>query len=167
MNPCPCGYHDDPEKECKCTANEVFRYQKKISGPLLDRIDMQITLPRLSIEDLRKKGADSKGAEEIRAGVSRAREAQTKRFAARKGRKKIMTNAELSSKECDEVIALTSAAEKFVETIIGRSFVSPRGYYRILKTARTIADIEGSETVGDAHMQEAFSYRVRDAGVEK
>ena len=160
MNPCPCGYYEDPEKDCRCGAHEVFRYQKKVSGPLLDRVDIQINVPRVKIENLRKKNFDPKETEKIRKLVLRTRDVQLARFKDLK-KKNIFTNSELSSKECDEVINLDKSGEKFVETAFDKSFLSARGYYRVLKVARTIADLENSEKVTENHLAEAFSYKVK------
>ncbi len=160
MNPCPCGYFGDEEKECRCTANEVFRYQKKISGPLLDRIDIQIEVPRVKVEDLRKKNRDEKISEKIKNQVMKARQIQEKRFEKTKPR--IRTNAEMSSGQADEIIRLDSSAENFLKNVLEKSFVSARGYYRILKISQTIADLEEAEKVSANHLAEAFQYRVRE-----
>ncbi|MEK9170080.1 MAG: YifB family Mg chelatase-like AAA ATPase, partial [Patescibacteria group bacterium] len=160
MNPCPCGYYGDEEKECKCTAFEVSRYQKKISGPLLDRIDLQITVPRVKIDDLQNKNRDHKSADEMRKKIIKAREIQRKRFSDLKS--DILTNSEMSSKLCDEVIILDKETDQFLKDMFEKAFISARGYYRILKTARTIADLENSENVKLDHVAEAFQYRLRD-----
>ena len=158
MNPCPCGYWGDKEKECRCSANEVFRYQKKISGPLLDRIDIQITVPRMKIDELRKKPDGT--ADDLREQVSRARKIQSERF--NKAGINNLVNTEMSSKDCEKFIELTPEADKFLKNIFDKSLLSTRGYYRILKTARTIADLEGSEKTDANHIAEAFQLRVRE-----
>ena len=161
MNPCPCGYFGDPEKECRCSANEVFRYQKKLSGPLLDRIDIQIEVPRAKIEDLKSKNRGQDGlSEKLRIQVKKARLVQEKRF--NKTKPKIRLNSEMSSKQVDELINFDESAESFLKNILEKSFVSARGYYRILKIAQTIADLEESEKVKAEHLAEAFQYRVRE-----
>jgi magnesium chelatase family protein len=157
MNPCPCGYYGDIEKECRCSAYEVFRYQKKISGPLLDRIDIQINVPRTNFENLKGDRPTSGGL--LKDSVKRARAVQQRRFAKNP---KIMTNAELSSKDCDELISLTEGADKFLKEIFEKSLLSGRGYYRLLKTARTIADLEEKGVVEPNHIAEAFQLRVRE-----
>lgn len=159
MNPCPCGFHGDLEKECRCSAYEIIRYGKKISGPLLDRIDLQIKVPRVKIAELRGKKKGEKSSPEIRKKVERAREIQRRRFFA-SGRK-IQTNSEMSSKQAEELSKLNRGAEEFLKTL-DRARLSPRGYYRLLKTARTIADLEESEEVKPEHLAEAFSYRLRE-----
>ena len=164
MNPCPCGYFGDKEHECRCSANEVFKYEKRISGPLLDRIDLQILVPRVSVGELMEKRPKNNGSEtkKSREQIQRARDIQTKRFSGLKGQRKIFTNAEMSSKECEELIQLSSDSEIFLKKILEDNLVSARGYYRILKTARTIADLEASLEVKKENLAEAFSYRIRN-----
>lgn len=163
MNPCPCGYFGDTEKECRCTANEVFRYQKKISGPLLDRIDLQINVPRLPIEQLRQKNPPTDGerneTDAVREQIAASRALQQKRFEHL--RLPIFTNSEMSSEQCDKLIQLDDAAEKFLKNALENTYLSARGYYRVLKVARTIADLENSDDVKKEHLAEAFSYRIR------
>lgn len=156
MNPCPCGYYGDAEKECKCTAYDIIRYQKKISGPLLDRIDLQIKVGRIKIEELRDRGEAMPESDLIKKLVGRTREIQRKRFS---GISK--TNAETTSREIQAATRLDRDAEKFLETL-SRKHLSPRGYYRLLKVARTIADIEQKDGVNAEHLAEAFSYRLRE-----
>jgi len=160
MNPCPCGYFGDEQKECRCSANEVFRYQKKISGPLLDRIDIQIEVPRVKIDELRNKNRDTNISEKIKNQVLKARKIQGERF--NKIKPKLHVNSEMSSKQVDEFVNFDSSAENFLKNILEKSFVSARGYYRILKIARTIADLEESEKTSANHLAEAFQYRVRE-----
>lgn len=160
MNPCPCGYYGDPEKQCRCSSFEVFRYQKKISGPLLDRIDIQIDVPRVKIEDLRKKKVDYSETENMRHRIITARAIQKERL---KGK---FTNSEMTSKECDSLIQLHKSGEEFLKTILEKSLISARGYFRILKVARTIADLEQSEEVNGGHLAEAFGYRLKDSLAE-
>lgn len=157
MNPCPCGYFGDPEKECRCTANEVFRYHKKISGPLLDRIDIQLEVPRISIVELRERGNESGGETETR-NIQSARRIQRERF--KKNGFKIFTNAELSSRQADQVIGMENEAEIFLKETLERNFISARGYYRILKVARTIADLDDAPDIKTEHLAEAFQYRL-------
>ena len=115
MNPCPCGYFSDPEKECRCTANEVFRYQKKISGPLIDRIDIQIEVPRVKTEELMEKSFQDDGgeneSEEIKKLVLKARKIQKERFAG----KGIGLNSEMDSKTADELIILDKSEQEFLK----------------------------------------------------
>lgn len=157
MNPCPCGYYNDPEKECRCSAHEIFRYQKKISGPLLDRIDIQINVPRMKFENLRKPPEDSN---HFRLAVEGARAIQKERF--KNAGVKILTNSEMSSKECEGLVNLSKEADDFLKSIFDKSLLSARGYYRILKTARTIADLDEKEKIGPNHLAEAFQLRIRE-----
>lgn len=152
MNPCPCGYYGDNERECKCAAYEVIKYQKKISGPLLDRIDLQIKLGRVKIGELRE-GINSGETQAIKNAVERARAIQYARTNK--------TNSELTARETKNSIALDREAEQFIATL-EKSRISPRGYYRILKVSRTIADLEGADRVTAEYLAEAFSYRLRE-----
>lgn len=156
MNPCPCGYHGDDQKACTCTPYDVLRYQKKVSGPLLDRIDLQITVPRVSLDQLRSV-ADKPVSDE-RAQVAAARAIQEKRFSSRS----YMTNNEMSSKDVERFVGLSADADILLESVFKRSLISTRGYYRVLKVARTIADLGGREVVEKTDLAEAFSYRLRE-----
>lgn len=158
MNPCPCGYFEDPEKECRCSANEIFRYQKKISGPLLDRIDIQLEIPRLSAEVLRAlpKGSPD---DRFRVNIFRAREIQERRFLSHRPR--IWANSEMTSAQTDQYAYLDPNAEKLLKQKLEKTFVSPRSYYRTLKVARTIADLSASDTIREEHLAEAFQYRLK------
>ena len=158
MNPCPCGYYNDPDHTCRCSAYEVFRYQKKISGPLLDRIDIQITVPRIKLEHLRNIPY-STNTDEIRDHVLEARQIQKERF-AEKGLK-ILVNSEMSSKQCEELIKVSPEGDEFLKKIFDKSALSARSYYRMLKVARTIADLDLADIVDTPHLAEAFQYKIR------
>lgn len=158
MNPCPCGYYGDNQKTCQCSGQQVFKYQKKISGPLLDRIDLQIEVPRISIEELESKKTDRSDGETMRQQVLAARQRQKKRLAGYQ----LLANSEMSSRLCDELIKFEKPAQDFLRTISSKALLSARGYYRILKVAQTIADLEGSNLVADKHIAEAYSYRVKE-----
>ncbi|EKD24272.1 MAG: hypothetical protein ACD_81C00065G0003 [uncultured bacterium] len=160
MNPCPCGYYGDDEKMCHCGAHEVTRYQRKLSGPLLDRIDIQIKVPRVKIEALAKEKEEDE-SDAIREQVLCARLIQARRFVDITPR--IYVNAEMPSKLVDTVVQLDDDGRKFVKQMLDKSFISARGYYRMLKTARTIADLAGVEKVTNDHLSEAFQYRIREA----
>jgi magnesium chelatase family protein len=157
MNPCPCGYYGDPEKECRCGAYEVIRYQKKVSGPLLDRIDLQIRVPRVNMEELRAKKPSGETSAEVKKEIARVRKVQAERFT----KTSIITNSEMSSKQTEQFAKLDRDAELFLKTL-DKARLSPRGYYRLLKTARTIADLAREEHVRAEHLAEAFSYRLRE-----
>jgi magnesium chelatase family protein len=154
MNPCPCGFYGDAERECKCSAYEIIKYQKKISGPLLDRIDLQVKVGRVAIEALQGTLPDGQreGAA-IQECVGRARMAQHQRHGK--------LNAELSSREAQESTHMDPTARAFLETL-NAEHLSPRGYYRLIKVARTIADLEGKCVVSSEHLAEAFSYRLKE-----
>ncbi len=158
MNPCPCGYFGDPEKECRCTANEVFRYHKKMSGPLLDRIDIQLEVPRVSVIELREEKSDA-GEKTHKENIKIARQIQRERF--KKNGFKIFTNAEMSSRQTDQIIKLEDDAEKFLKETLEKNFISARGYYRILKVSQTIADLDATPKIKIEHLAEAFQYRLK------
>ena len=162
MNPCPCGYFGDPQKECRCSAYEVFRYQKKVSGPLLDRIDIQIEIPRVEIKDLRSKNSVSAAysSKTLQSKINLARQTQQQRFVNFKN--KIYTNSEMNSKQVEESIKLESSAENFLKDVLEKAFISGRSYYRILKIAQTIADFENCEKITSDHLAEAYQYRLRE-----
>ena len=162
MNPCPCGYYGDEKKECLCTANEVLKYQKKISGPLMDRLDIQLNIPRIPVGELRNASYDNNEEDRLRSAVRGARKIQGDRFADTK--LPIYNNAEMRSKDVDRVLELDSAAETTLKGALEKSFISARGYYRILKIAQTIADLDNSAVVGQSHIGEAFQYRLKDRG---
>jgi magnesium chelatase family protein len=161
MNPCSCGYYGDPERACTCTAYEVVKYQKKVSGPLLDRVDIQIKVGRVKVGELRKGEWRDPVNPRVKMFVHAARERQAMRFTHLATNAPVTTNAEMSSREAQAAARLEPQAEKFLETL-DRSRISPRGYYRILKVARTIADLEAAERVSAEHLAEAFSYRLRE-----
>ncbi|MFA5083994.1 MAG: YifB family Mg chelatase-like AAA ATPase [Candidatus Paceibacterota bacterium] len=161
MNPCPCGYFGDPQKECRCSAYDVFRYQKKISGPLLDRIDIQIEVPRVEIGELRNKNSSAGEANRnLKQKISAVREIQARRF--RDFQPKIYTNSEMTSKQAEATANFDVSAENFLKNVLEKSFLSGRSYYRILKISRTIADFENSEKITAGHLAEAYQYRVRE-----
>ena len=157
MNPCPCGYLGDEEKECRCSASEIWRYQKKLSGPLLDRIDIQITVPRLKLENILQPASGSAG---LRAKIQTARERQRERF--KKLGLPFLTNSEMSSKTCERAIALDRGALSFLKSVFDQSLLGARGYFRLLKTARTIADLEEKNDVGENELAEAYHLRLRE-----
>jgi magnesium chelatase family protein len=161
MNPCPCGYFEDPDHECRCTANEILRYQKRLSGPLLDRIDLQIIVPRTPVNELRTPPRENASDEDERAHalVVRARVEQHERFA--RSAKHFFANADMSSLYIDEHCALEPEAETLLKQTLERSFISPRSYYRIIRVAQTIADLAGSPSIKKEHLAEAFQYRLR------
>lgn len=159
MNPCACGFYGDKEKECRCSASEVLKYQKKISGPLLDRIDIQLNVPRVAISDLQSISSGKLSSADYLPLVINARNRQMERF--RKASLSLISNSELNSKQCDALINLSPSAKTLVKTIAEKTTLSGRGYYRLLKVALTIADLSSSDIIEDIHIAEAFQYRVK------
>jgi magnesium chelatase family protein len=150
MNPCPCGFLGHYSGRCRCTPDQVFRYRGKISGPLLDRIDIQIEVPAVPPEDLsRASSSDSSGV--IRGRAERARA----KMIARQGKE----NARLATREIDKHCAPDARGATLLKQAIGKLGLSARGYHRILKVARTIADLAGVERISEAHVAEAIQYR--------
>lgn len=157
MNPCPCGYYNDKEKDCNCSSGAIKRYLQRISGPLLDRIDIHIEVPRLSKNELLDKST-GESSESIRERVVIAREIQTKRFAGTK----IHCNAQMTTRQLKKFIKLTDKAENMLASAITTLQLSARAYDRILKLSRTIADLSGAEEIAVSHIAEAISYRTLD-----
>jgi len=157
MNPCPCGYFTDPKKECRCTPYQIQRYLGKISGPLLDRIDIHLNVPRLNYEDLsqRRKGDPSNV---IRERVNKARKIQEKRYR----KDSALFNAHLETRDIEKYCALDKEGEELLKMAILELGISARAYDKILKVSRTISDLEGSETISAGHVSEAISYRSLD-----
>lgn len=160
MNPCPCGYSQDPVKPCTCSAGAITKYQKRISGPLLDRIDIHIEVPRVEYEKLsdRRVGEPS---EEIRKRVEKVREIQRKRFSTLDSPSSISCNAEMRPTEVRKFCALDDTCRGLMKTAMSQLQLSARGYHRVLKLARTIADLAGSAEIGPSHLAEALQYRPR------
>ena len=156
MNPCPCGHYGDPVKECTCSAMAIARYQKRISGPLLDRIDIHVEVPRVDYEKLADK-RQVETSETIRRRVQAARERQLERF---KGTK-LTCNAEMGPNEVREFCQTDAAGEKLLKAATQQLHLSARAYHRVLKLARSIADLAGSEMLEANHLAEAIQYRPR------
>lgn len=158
QNPCPCGFLGDPTHECRCGIGEITRYQKKVSGPLLDRIDIHVDLPAVKTTELVRVTAGAEKSRVIRKRVTHAREIQRERLASRK----IQTNSEMTAKDLKDLIGLDEDSLKLLKTAIAQMRLSARGYSKILKVARTIADISGSKKVSTVHLAEALSYRFKE-----
>jgi magnesium chelatase family protein len=157
MNPCPCGFYTDPNRECICTMPQILRYRSKISGPLMDRIDIHIEVPAVRYRDLTGEisGEDS---ETIKERVNRAREIQRQRFAG----KRIYCNAQMTSRHLKRYCQIGEDSKALLEQAIDKLGLSARAYTRILKIARTIADLERVESITASHISEAIQYRSLD-----
>jgi magnesium chelatase family protein len=151
MNPCPCGYSGDRRRACRCSAGQIERYQSRISGPLLDRIDLFVDVPRLTREELRGSPDAAETSGEIRARVVAAREIQL----ARGG----VPNAALAGRKLRATCALGGDAEILFSRAIDRMGLSGRAHDRVLRVARTIADLAGEEDIAVEHVAEALNYR--------
>ncbi|MFH1394899.1 MAG: YifB family Mg chelatase-like AAA ATPase [Candidatus Omnitrophota bacterium] len=160
MNPCPCGYFTDQRKKCQCSPYQIQRYLSKISGPLLDRIDLHLEVPRLDYEDLSKKRTGEHSAD-IKKRVIRAHELQKNRFKNKKTPPE-KYNAYMTQKEIETFCPLSSEAELLLKKAIVELGISARAYDKILKISRTIADLAGSETIDTPHISEAIGYRSLD-----
>ncbi len=158
MNPCPCGYYGDARRECRCTSSHIQNYRNKISGPLLDRIDIHIEVPNIRYQELSslEKGEPSAA---IRSRVVAARRVQLERF---KGRRKVHNNASMGAKEIQKYCQTKPDAQDMLKMAITDLHFSARAYDRVLKVARTIADLESSEEIKAEHVQEAIQYRTLD-----
>lgn len=160
MNPCPCGYYGDARRACICTGAQIHRYRSKISGPLLDRIDIQIEVPPVTIRELSAE-TQEEPSEAIRERVEAARKTQEERFSG----KPIYANAQMPARSIKKYCAVGEPARQLLERAVEKFGLSPRAYHRVLKVARTIADLEGREHVEEPHIAEAIQYRVLDKRV--
>jgi magnesium chelatase family protein len=156
-NPCPCGYYGNEEKECKCTISQIRNYQRKLSGPLVDRMDLLIHVPNVKYEKL--VGPDEETSEKIKERVIFAREIQKERF------KKDKTNSEMEISEIEKYCQIDSQSENLLRKYVDSGKLSVRGYHRVLKVARTIADLEGKEKISFEHLSEALSYRIKEGEI--
>ncbi|WP_294072567.1 YifB family Mg chelatase-like AAA ATPase [Proteiniphilum sp. UBA1028] len=158
MNPCPCGFHNHPGKECVCPPGAVNRYLNKISGPLLDRIDMHIEITPVPFEKISER-TSAEHSDEIRGRVIRAREIQMRRFCGARG---VYCNAQMTGKMLHKYVSPDNAGLTLLKAAMERLNLSARAYDRILKMSRTVADLEGSEQIKPAHLAEAINYRNLD-----
>ncbi|PNY81836.1 YifB family Mg chelatase-like AAA ATPase [Deinococcus koreensis] len=153
MNPCPCGHHGDPEKACSCSVAERLRYASRISGPLLDRIDLVVKVPRLSVEEL-SRAPEPEASAAVRERVRRARERMLERQGGR--------NTDLAGQALRRHAPLSAGPEAFLHAAARQLNLTGRGYDRVLRVARTSADLSGSEDIREVHLAEAVGYRPRD-----
>lgn len=158
MNPCPCGYHGDSQRPCSCAPQAVQRYLGRVSGPLLDRIDLHVEVPAVRYRELADTRAGEPSAA-IRERVRRAREVQRARFA---GRAQVHANAHMTPRDMREFCRIGDGSDALLRTAITRLGLSARAYHRVLKIARTIADLAGSEGIETPHVSEAIQYRSLD-----
>ena len=156
-NGCQCGFQGDASHECTCSALQIQRYRAKISGPLLDRIDIQVEVPAVRYKELADQSSGESSAD-IRARVDRARAVQLARFQGRK----VFCNAQMSPRDLKRFCRIEAAAEKLLETAMTKLGLSARAYTRILKVSRTIADLDAVAAITAAHVAEAIQYRSLD-----
>jgi magnesium chelatase family protein len=157
MNPCPCGFFTDPQHECRCSPIAIERYRARISGPLLDRIDIHVEVPAVKYHDLADRQAGESSAA-IRERVDRARAIQLDRFRGTP----VFANAQMGSQEIRTYCQVDAAGERLLEMALNRLGLSARAYTRILKVARTIADLDGAQALAAHHVSEAIQYRSLD-----
>lgn len=157
QNPCPCGYYSDPTKACICTPAQIMKYQKKISGPMLDRIDLHVEVGRIEYDKL-SSDVHGEDSETIQERVQQARDIQTARF---QNCKNIKINSEMTVKEIREYCRLDAEGEAFMKAAVIKMYLSARSYHRVLKLARTIADLAGEKEIVVPHLAEAVQYRPR------
>lgn len=157
MNPCPCGFFNVPNapKSCTCTPGSITRYQKKISGPLMDRIDLYVDVPPVQIDKLTETHHIAESSDSIRERVQKARDIQSLRFQGMQ----ISSNSEMSGEQIKEYCPLNDGQKEFLKQAMRQLRMSARGFHRILKLARTIADLEGAQEIRDEHLAEALQYR--------
>ena len=157
MNPCPCGYLGDSRRRCRCTPDQIARYRSRISGPLLDRIDIQIEVPNVEHSELFARAPASDGSAVVQTRVETARDRQMRRTGK--------ANADMTNKEVERVCALGEAQRQLLNAAVERLGLSARSVHRVLKVARTIADLAGEDRIGTSHLAEAIAYRRVDSQI--
>ncbi len=161
FNPCPCGYLGDNKKQCSCMPGAISRYQRRISGPLLDRIDIYLEVPAVEVEKLSTQ-VPSESSKDIRKRVIEAREIQKKRFKSKANGLLVLTNSQMNNADIREYCQITQEGMNLLKQAISSLNLSARGYHRVLKLARTIADLAKSENILVEHIAESLQYRLRD-----
>jgi magnesium chelatase family protein len=161
-NPCPCGHLNNPERECICTPSQVQKYRRKLSGPLVDRIDVFVEVPAVKYEKLIE--IDEKNSSQLmRKTVQTARQIQKERFfSSEPNKEKILTNNEMSIPQIKKYCQVDSQSQTILKKYVNSGKLSARGYHRVLKTARTIADLEGKNSIDYDHLTEALMYRIKE-----
>ncbi len=159
MNPCPCGFYNHPDKECTCPPGAVQKYLNKVSGPLLDRIDLHVEVTPVAFSELSNQHSKGESSAAIRERVIKARDIQTERY---KGVAGMYANAQMSSKQLRDICVISQAGETLLKRAMERLNLSARAYDRILKVSRTIADLSGSTEIKVEHLAEAIQYRSLD-----
>jgi len=157
-NPCPCGYLNDPERQCQCQSSQIQKYRRKLSGPLIDRVDLFIEVPQLKYEKLVQDDKE-RSSSKIRKRVKEARVIQKERFKE----EKILTNSEMGIPQVKKYCQVDKKSENLLRKAVNSGQLSARGYHRVLKVARTIADLSNSENVLANHTAEALMYRIRES----
>ncbi len=157
MNPCPCGNFGSKTKPCLCSQASLMKYQRKISGPILDRIDLWLEVPQIEHEKLSETGVSGESSDSIRERVAIAREIQRKRFDG--GSRKILTNSEMGVRELKKFVVLSDSVKTILNQAAKKLDLSARAYHRVIKLARTIADLEESQNIAENHILEALQYR--------
>lgn len=158
--PYPCGHLGDPKKECKCTAHQILNYQKKLSGPIMDRIDLHLTVPAVDVNNLMidKDKASGEKSVEIKRRVNDARKIQNERF---KNLSHVHSNSDMKNSHLKEFAKLNDDANLLLKQAVNKFALSARSYFRLIKVSRTIADLDKSETIKELHVAEALQYRMR------
>jgi magnesium chelatase family protein len=157
MNPCPCGFAGDPVKDCTCSPSAVTRYQKRISGPLMDRIDIHLEVPRIEYEKLADRRPGETSAK-VRERVAEARERQIQRYGCGGTR----LNSDMGPAEIQQFCRLDESGDRLLKAAVQQLQLSARAYHRVLKLARTIADLSGEAHIQTPHLAEALQYRPRE-----
>ncbi|MBU4210398.1 YifB family Mg chelatase-like AAA ATPase [Patescibacteria group bacterium] len=159
-NPCPCGFMGDPKHECKCGIYQINRYQKKLSGPIMDRIDLHLNVPAVDVNKLMadKENIKREGSREIKKRVVAGRLVQNKRFESADG---VFCNADMKNRHIRQFALMTTKANLLLKQAVNKYALSARTYFRLIKVSRTIADLAGSKNIEDVHVAEALQYRIR------
>jgi magnesium chelatase family protein len=161
-NPCPCGYLGDPKKECKCTSFQILNYRKKLSGPIMDRIDIHLTVPAVDVNNL-MIGKDeinrNEKSETIKQRIVEARKIQSQRF---KDLAQVHSNSDMKNRHLKEFANLNPEANLLLKQAVNKFNLSARVYFRLIKVARTIADLDKSKEIKQNHIAEALQYRVKN-----